>query len=120
MIRITINTARYKITVEGHALAEEHPDHSAICTGVSAIVQGLVYSISKFNSRETALKTFKYRDEPGNMLLKIVPEQWAELSLTKRFNYYGDGLELMARSHPESIEMIWDGERILPDKEDEK
>lgn len=118
MIRIEMNTARFKLTAEGHAQPEENAQYKEICAGVSAIVQGLVFTISKFNGKKDALTLFKYRDDPGNMLLKVTPEEWAEISMKKRFNYFGDALEMMALAHPESIEFIWNGEKIL--KEDKE
>jgi uncharacterized protein YsxB (DUF464 family) len=117
MIHIEMNTARFKLTAEGHAQPEESTQYKEICAGVSAIVQGLVYSISKFKGDKDALTYYKYRDEPGNMLLKAVPEEWAEISMTRRVSYFGDALEMMATAHPQCIEFIWDGEKIL--KEDD-
>ena len=113
MIHIEMNTARFKLTAEGHAKPEESEKYKEICAAVSAIVQGLVFSISKFKGEKDALSYYKYRDEPGNMLLKVVPEEWAEISMKRRFNYFGDALEMMATAHPGSVEFIWDGEKIL-------
>ena len=120
MIKITMNTTRFMLTVEGHAEPKETEQYKEVCAATSAIVQSLVYSISKFNGDDDALSSMKYRNDPGNVLLKVYPEEWARLSIAKRFNYYGDGLELLAKSHPYSVEFIWDGERINPDKEDGK
>jgi uncharacterized protein YsxB (DUF464 family) len=120
MIRINMNTIRFKLTVEGHAMPEESEDYSIICAGASMLVQALVYSIEKFNSGGDALSSMKYRDDPGNVLLEVHPEEWARISIAKRFNYYGDGLELLAMNNPECVEFIWDGEKIIPYKEDDK
>ena len=119
MIEITMNTARLKLTIKGNALETEHNDHSAICTAVSAIAQGLPYSISKMDHAEGALRSMQYRNEPGDYFLLVIPEQWAENMIKHRFRDYGDGLEMLAKAHPECVSMIWDGEKILPDKEDE-
>ena len=118
MIEITMNTSRMKLQIKGHAKAEENEDHSAICTGVSAIAQALVYCVSKMDHAEGALRSIQYRDDPGDYFLLIIPEQWAETMIRRRFRNFGDGLEMMAKCHPESVSMIWDGEKILPDKED--
>ena len=118
MIRIEMNTARFKLTVEGHAEPEETSMYKEVCAACSAIVQSLVYSITKFNHEGDVLEIFKYRDDPGNVLLKVKPSEWAESSVKRRFNEYGDGLELLALSHPYSVQFIWDGEPILPEEEE--
>ena len=120
MIRIDLDDKHFTLRVTGHATAEEHDDHSLICSAVSAIAQGLVYCVSKMDNAEGALRSIQYRDEPGDYFLLIIPEQWAETMIRHRFRNYGDGLEMMAKCHPESVTMIWDGERILPDKEGTK
>lgn len=117
MITINMNTARFKLTVEGHAQPEETELYKEVCAACSAIVQALVYSITKFNHEGDALEIFKYRDDPGNVLLKVKPSKWSESSIKRRFNEYGDGLELLALSHPYSVEFIWDGEKITPEEE---
>ncbi|MCR5566197.1 MAG: ribosomal-processing cysteine protease Prp [Clostridiales bacterium] len=119
MIEITMNTSRLKLQIKGHATAEENADYSAICTAVSALAQGLVYCISKMDHAEGALRSLQYRDDPGDYYLLVIPEQWAEMMIKRRFRNYGDGLEMMAKAHPESVTMVWDAEKILPDKEDE-
>lgn len=120
MIHIEMNTTRFLLTIEGHAQPEEHKDYKEICAAASMLAQGLAYSISKLNGDSDALSSMKYRDEPGNMMLKVYPEEWARISIGWRFNYYGDGLEMLALAHPQCVEFIWDGEKILPDKEDRK
>lgn len=118
MIEITMNSQRLKLQIKGHAKEEENKDFHAICTGVSAIAQGMVYCISKMDDAEGALRSMQYRDEPGDVFVLIIPEQWAETMIRRRFRNFGDALEMMAKCHPESVSMIWDGEKILPDKED--
>lgn len=120
MITINMNTARFRVTVEGHAMPEESADYSQICAAVSALAQSLAWSISKYNNGEGAMKSFEYRPEPGNMLIRVWPEYWAERAFRNRFKNYGDGFELLAKSHPQSVTFIWDGERILPEKEEER
>lgn len=115
MITITMNTERLKITVTGHATAEESEQYKEICSAAAALAQALMYSISKFPS--DALKAADYRNDPGDLLIRIFPEDWARLGVRNRFKAYGDGLELLAKSHPQSVTMIRDGERILPEKE---
>jgi len=120
MISINMNTARFKLTVTGHAQPEESEQYKEICSACSALVQALAYTITKFNHEGDALELFKFQDEPGNVILKVKPSEWAERSIRRRFNEYGDGLELLALSHACSVEMIWDGEKILPNEEDKK
>ena len=118
MIEINMNTSRLKLTVKGHAQPEENDDYKLICSAVSALAQGIVYSISKMDHAEGATRSIQYRDTPGDYFLLVIPEQWAENMIKHRFRNYGDGLEMMAKAHPECIDMIWDGEKILPDKEE--
>jgi hypothetical protein len=53
------------------------------------------------------------------LFLLVIPEKGMDALMKIRFALYGDGMELLAKSHPYSVTMIRDGERILPDKEDE-
>lgn len=115
MITITMNTERLKVTITGHATAEEGNQYKEICSAASALAQSLMYSISKFPA--DALKSAEYRPDPGNLMIRIFPEEWAALGVRNRFKAYGDGLELLAKSHPQSVTMIRDGERILPERE---
>lgn len=116
MIEINLNTARYKLTVTGHAQPEESKEYSAICSAVSALAQSLFYCVSKFNDGEGSMKSVEYRGDPGDLLLRVWPEEWAESAIRHRFKNYGDGMELLAKSHPEAVSMIWDGERIVPEE----
>ena len=59
-------------------------------------------------------QSFPYRPDPGNLLIRIFPATWAERAFRHRFEIYGDGLQLLAESHPESVRFIRDGERVLP------
>lgn len=118
MIDITMNTARLKLIIKGHATAEESQQYREICAAASALAQSMVYSISKMDNAEGALRSIQYRDDPGDLFVLIMPEQWAENMIKNRFRNFGDGLELLAKSHPQSVSMIWDGGKILPDKEE--
>lgn len=117
MIEINMNTKRLKLSIKGHALQTETDHHSAICTGVSAIAQGMAYTYSKISK---AMREVQYRDDPGDLFLLAIPEDYAVAPAREIFKAYGNGLEMMAKCHPESVSMIWDGEKILPDKEDGK
>lgn len=110
MIEITMNTARYKLTVKGHAMPEEGEQYKEICAAASALAQALAYSITKLP--RDAMKSFEYRPDPGDLLIRAYPEEWAELVTKNRFKTYADGLELLAMSHPQSITMVLDGEKI--------
>jgi uncharacterized protein YsxB (DUF464 family) len=120
MIKIEMNTARLKLTVKGHAQPEEGEQYREACSAASALAQSLLYTISRYNGGEGATNAITYKNQPGDLLIKIFPETWAERELRHRFKIYGDGLQLLAESHPQYIEMIRDGERILPEKEDGK
>ena len=117
MIHIEMNTISFLLKIEGHAEPEEHKDYVQICAAASMLAQALVFSITKFNGDHDALSSIKYKDEPGDLMLRVFPEEWARISIAKRFNYYGDGLEMLALAHPECVEFIWNGEKVKPDKE---
>ena len=117
MIEINLNTARFKLTVKGHAKEEESEKYTEICAAVSALSQSLMYSLTKLP--RDAMKSVDYRPEPGNLLIKAYPEQWAEGFVKNRFKADGDGLELLATSHGNSVTFIRDGKRILPEKEEQ-
>jgi uncharacterized protein YsxB (DUF464 family) len=114
MIDINVNTARFKLEIRGHAKPEETPEYQGICAAVSAIAQGLAYTITKYEKDHEAINGIDYRPEPGDMLLQVTPAGWAEAAIRKRFHAFSDALELMAMSEPQSVHMIRDGEEILP------
>ena len=112
MITITMNSKRLKLTVEGHAQPEESTEYREICAAVSALSQALIYTINQYNDGEGTMKSFEYRPEPGDLMIRVWPESWAEREIRHRFDIYADGLQLLAESHPQSITFIRDGERI--------
>lgn len=118
MIQIEMNTARLKLTVKGHAQPEEGEQFREACSAASALAQSLMYTVSRYNGGEGAMKAITYKNAPGDLLIKVFPETWAERELKHRFQIYGDGLQLLAESHPEYITMIRDGERIITPKEE--
>lgn len=115
MIEIRMDTKRLKLSVKGHATPEESGKHKEICAAASALAQALAYSISKSDAKQE----MQYRPDPGDLFLLVIPEKGMDALMKIRFALYGDGLELLAKSHPYSVTMIRDGKRILPDKEDE-
>lgn len=120
MITITMNTKRLKLTVTGHALQEEskgETDYIAICNMVAALAQGMAYAVSRYNNGEGTMKSIEYRPDPGDLMLKVFPETWAEREFMHIFNIYAEGMQLLAESHPQSVTFIRDGERITA-KED--
>ena len=117
MINITMNSKRLKLTVTGHALPEESPMCKEICAAASALAQSMMYSISRYNDGEGTMKSTEYRDQPGDLMIRIWPETWAEREIRHIFNIYADGLELLAESHPQSVTYIKDGERIIAKEE---
>lgn len=120
MIEINMNTARFKLTVKGHALPEETEEYSQICSAVSALAQGLAYTITKYESDHNCIEELDYRNEPGDFFWQVKPEAWAEALIRKRMYAYGDGMEMMASCHPESVKMIYDGEEVEPFTEEDE
>ena len=114
MIEIRMETKRLKLSVTGHAKAEENEDYAAICTAVSTVAQGLAYTVSKMGK---ALRSVQYRKDPGDLFLLAIPEDYAVPVAREKFKTYGDGLEMLAKAHPECVGMVWDGERIIPEEE---
>ena len=120
MIEINLNTARFKLEVKGHAQPEETKEYSEVCAAVSALAQGLVYTVTKYESDHEAIGEMDYRNDPGDFLWRVKPDPWAEALIRKRMYAYGDGLEMMAACHPESVKMIYDGEEVQPFTEEGK
>ena len=114
MIEIRMETPRLKLMVTGHAKKEENADFSAICTAVSVLAQGLAYTFGKIGR---AMKSVQYRNDPGDLFLMAMPEEFAKAVAREKFKTYGDGLEMLAKAHPECVGMVWDGERIIPEEE---
>lgn len=119
MISIEMNTKRLKLTIRGHAQPEEMEKYKECCSSASAIAQSMVYAVSRYNDG-AALEKFDYRNEPGDFMVKLLPAEKEEKALQMIMTLYGYGLELLAKSHPQSVRMIWDGARIIPDKEMKK
>ena len=113
MIMIRTDTRKLKLTVEGHAMPAESPQYQQICTAASALAQGLAYSVS----RSGGMKSFEYRPEAGNLYLRIYPEEKTEREIRAKFETYADGMEMLAKSHPQGISMIRDGVRIQKEEE---
>lgn len=116
MIQITLSTKDFVLLVKGHALPEESERHAEICAAASMLAQALAYSVSKFQDQQNGILQIDYRDQPGNMLLHVIPEKWADAATRKRFKAYGDGLELLATSNPECVTMEWDGRPVKPEE----
>ena len=119
MIDINLSIEHFTLEIRGHAQPEETEQYKEICSGCSMLAQGMAYSITKFQKKQNGIRAIEYRGNPGDMLLKVQPDPWAEATVRKRMRAYGDGLELMAKSHPESVRMAWDGIRVEPEKEAE-
>ena len=113
MITINMNTARWKLTVDGHATPEESDEYREICAAASALAQSLAYACSKYNDGEGTMKSIEYRPVSGNLLFRVYPETWAETAFRHIFRIYGWGFRLLAESHPESVTFIQDGERAI-------
>ena len=114
MITIRMDEKKLKLTVEGHATAEESRDYQLICTAASALTQGLAYSVSRSSGD---MKSIEYRPEPGNLMLRVYPESKTESEIRQKFITYGDGMELLAKSHDCSVTMIRNGTRITAKEE---
>ena len=116
MIEINMSVERFTVVVKGHAQPEESEQYTEICAGCSMLVQGLAHSIAKFQNKQDGIRRILYRGDPGDMVLTIEPEAWAEATVRKRMRAYGDGLELLAMSNPECVRMIWDGIPVKPEE----
>lgn len=116
MIEINMNTARQKLTVKGHATPEESEQFSEICSASGALAQAMVYAATRA-VEGAAVKELDYKPERGDLMVKIYPEAGYEKTVQEIFRLYGYGMELLAKSHPCSVTMIFDGEKIIPDKE---
>jgi len=109
MITINLSVEKFTLKIDGHAEPAESQEYREICAGCSMLAQGLAASITKFQGKQDGIREIDYRDTPGDMLLRIQPEPWAEATVRKRMRAYGDGFELLAQSAPGSVTMIWDG-----------
>lgn len=116
MITINLSVEKFKVTVTGHAQPEEGENYRETCAATSMLIQGLAHSITKFQAAQNGIQEIDYRGEPGDMLLRIKPEPWAEATVRKRMRAYGDGLELLAMSEPQSVRMTWDGIPVEPEE----
>lgn len=118
MITITMNTKKLQLTVEGHAQPEESSEFRQICAAASALAQGLAYSVARMTGEEDgqSYRAFEYKNDPGDLKLRIFPEVWPAGEIRQRFLNYSDGMECLAKSHPQSVRMIRDGALILPEK----
>ena len=116
MIHINLSVERFTVVVKGHAMPDESKDYEQICAGASMLTQGLAHSIAKFQNQQNGIRRILYRGDPGDMVLTVEPESWAEATVRKRMRAYGDGMELLAMSNPESVEMIWDGIPVKPEE----
>ena len=117
MITITMNTARLKLTVEGHAQPEESEQYLQICAATSALAQSLAYACTKYNDGKGTMKSFEYRPDAGNLMIRVYPEPWAVHGFRHLFDSYGFGFQLLAESHSCSVIFIKDGERIIAKEE---
>lgn len=119
MIKINLSVENFTLTITGHAKPEECENYRQVCAGASMLTQGLAMSITKFQASQNGIREIDYRDTPGDMLLRIKPDPWAEATVRKRMRAYGDGLELLALSEPQSVTMIWDGIPVKPEEGEE-
>lgn len=116
MIKIRMDMNRFKLTVQGHAMPEETEAYREICSAASALAQAMVYAVTRFKEG-AALDTMEYRPDSGDLMVKMRAEEGYEKQMRQVWETYGYGMELLAQSHPQSVEMIWDGAKILPGEE---
>ena len=112
MIHINMSVERFTLVVKGHAEPNESEQYREICAGASMLAQGMMASITKFQKEHNGIRRILYRGDPGDMILTVEPEPWAEATIRKRMRAYADGMELLALAHPGSVHMIRDGEEI--------
>lgn len=116
MIHINLSVEKFTVTITGHAQPDECEQYREVCAAASMLVQGLAHSITKFQAAQNGIQEIDYRDQPGDLLLRIKPDPWAEATVRKRMRAYGDGMELLALSDPQSVSMIWDGIPVEPEE----
>ena len=74
MIHIEMNTTRLKLTVKGHAQPMEGEQYREACSAVGALAQSLMYTVGLYNGGEGIAKSITYKNQPGDLLIKIFPE----------------------------------------------
>ena len=116
MIEITLSTKDFLVMVKGHAQPKESEMYRETCSAASMLVQGMAHSIAKLENTQDAILQFDYRGDPGDMMMHIIPKDWAKAAVRKRMRIYADGMELLAMSNPESVKMIWDGKPVKPEE----
>ena len=116
MININLSVEKFTVTITGHAQPDECEQYREVCAAASMLVQGLAHSITKFQGAQNGIQEIDYRDQPGDLLLRIKPDPWAEATVRKRMRAYGDGMELLALSEPQSVTMTWDGIPVKPEE----
>lgn len=116
MINIKMDSNRLLLTVKGHAMPEETDAYREICSASSALAQAMVYAVTRYKEG-AALDILDYRPDSGDLMVKMRAEEGYEKQMRAIWEVYGYGLELLAQSHPMSVEMIWDGAKVLPGKE---
>jgi len=116
MININLSVEKFTVTITGHAQPDECEQYREVCAAASMLVQGLAHSITKFQAAQNGIQEIDYRDQPGDLLLRIKPDPWAEATVRKRMRAYGDGMELLALSEPQSVTMTWDGIPVKPEE----
>ena len=115
MISINLNTARFKLTIEGHAQPEESDQYKEICSAASALAQAMVYAVTRYREG-TLLKELDYRPDSGDLMVHMFPEAGDGMEIRRIWELYGYGMELLALSHQQSVTMIRDGKRIREDE----
>lgn len=116
MININLSVEKFTVTVTGHAQPDECEQYREVCAAASMLVQGLAHSITKFQAAQNGIQEIDYDGTPGAVLLRIKPDPWAEATVRKRMRAYGDGMELLALSDPQSVTMTWDGIPVTPEE----
>lgn len=112
MIEIRLDDRNFTLEAKGHALETEGPEWKYICSNVSTLTQGLAYSLTKYEKEHESIRGMDYRPEPGDLLLKVDPEEWARAAVRKRMQNFGDALEMLAQCESSYIHMVWNGEEI--------
>ena len=116
MIRIKMDTNHLKLTVQGHAMPDESAAYKEICSATSALAQAMVYAVTRYKDGAT-LNDLKYRPDTGDLMVHMFAEEGFEEQMRRIWEVYGYGMELLAQSHPQCVEMIWDGAKVLPNEE---
>lgn len=99
MIRAQYRPKYYRLTVKGHANADE-PGKDLICAAASILVQTLAENLQQME-KQGALRDVTIRLEPGDSEIACVPGAHYRAILQMIFQTIVTGLEVIEKRNPE-------------------